>query len=327
MTTAFRENPKHPAFPMPTLQASRSSDVLGLPGHVPSINTPSLRPTTKVIKRLADPARHESVLNASPLRQSTRTTTSQNGTAVGQNPHLSPTAVQSSVRDTKHTSSSPGHAPLTIVQSGRATRKPVIQTNSRRAVDGFSLTNNVALCTENKNPGQASTRMGTSDTRAPNLAIRRPKVGAFRRQVTDGSPSSKANANHTHDPTVVRSPGVLGVSALNRRPINRECSRQPLATLMASASPAPRSGSNVIGGMFPTSLLGPNNSIARSVTAQIGSLFAGTVLSITGAWQSSLSFASSSENLIYKGLSFAGKHLTLVKKCLQLYNMRTCWPV
>lgn len=312
---------------MPILPASRPSDVPGLPGHVPTIASPNLHPTTKVIKRLSstDPWRHDSSLGTSPLQQSTRTTTVRNGTAPGHNPQPSATAVQPSVRDTKHTSSAPGHAPSSTVQSGQNSRKRIIQTSAQPTIVGFSPTNNAASCTENKNPSQTSTRTSTSDTRILDLAIRCPKLGVFKRHVTDDSPSSTVNVNHTRTPSIIRVPGVLGVSNFNRQHVILECLRQPLAVLTARAGAAPRSENMVMDGTVSTCLSGPNNSIARSVTAQIGSLFSRTVLSIAGAWQSSLSFASSSEQLLYKGLSFAGKHLMSAKKGLQLWHMRTFW--
>lgn len=327
MNVAFKERPKHSGLPMPILPESRSSAAPGLPGQVPSFGSPTLRPTAKVIKKLTNPnsPQYDSSLCASALQQSFKTTSPYTGTVRGHDPQLSPTAVLPTVRDGKHTSSSPGHAPSSDVQSVNATRKPIPQSSSRLAIIGFSPTNNAVLCTENKSPSQTSPRTNRSDTRTPDLQVRRPRVDVFKCHVKEESPSPTVNANQTQTPTGVRSSALLGVSGPNRRPIILEGSRQPLAILSTRPKSAPRSGNVVPDAVGSTGLFAPNSSIVRSVTSQIGSLLSKTVLSITGVWQSSLSFGSWPEELICKGLSFAGKQLMSAKKGLQLYHMRTFW--
>lgn len=314
---------------MPMLPVSRSSDVPQMPGHAPSIISPAVRPTAMVIKRLAStvPSRHDSPFFAFPLQQSTKSTAVHNGTAPGHNPQSSPTAVQPTAQDGNHGHSSPGRAQSSILQHGKATRKPILQTRSRPAVAGFSRTNNAVLYTENKNPGQTSSETSTSDTRTPDLVVRRPRIGVSMRQATDGSPFPTVNARRACTPETGRSIGAVGVSVTNCRQVILDGTKHSPAIPTTGAGHAPQrqSKSLAMGGAVSTGLFGPNNSILRSAISQIGSLFARTVLSVAGAWQSSLSFASCSEELMYRGLSFAGKHLMSAKKGLQLYHKPAFW--
>lgn len=328
MDAGFKQRPKHTGLPTPMLLASRSSDAPRMPGYLPSITPPGLRPTAKVIKRLATtaPSRYDTSLFASPLQQSTRSTAVHDGTPV-HNPQFRPTVVQPTVQDGTHAHGSPGHAPSSILQHGNAPRMPIILNNSWPASIGYSRTNNFVLCTENKNPSQTSSGTSTSNTRALDLVVRRPRIEASMRQVTDGFPSPAVNAKCAHTPEPGCSPGVVEVSATNRRQVILEGTKQSPAIPTTSAVHALQSKNHAMGGAVSTRQSGPNSSIIRSAISQIGCLFARTVLLVDGLRRSSLSFVSCSKQLMYRGLSFAGKHLMSVKRGLELYHMRTFWSV
>lgn len=309
---AFKERPKRPSFPMPTLSDSCSP---GVPRQVSSLSSPSLPPTTKAIKSLGSTNSSQcgSSLSTSAQQQYIKTKTTYTGSVPGHDPRLNAIAVLQTGQDGKHTGSPFGHVSSGIVQSVEPTRKPLAQPRPPLASLGSSTTNNSGLRKANKIPSQTSPRTTRLETRM--LAPGIPGLGLKRRVMEEAS-SFPALANQPHTPMGVWNLGLSGVSGSNQQPITPEGSRHALAI----TSTGTRSESIVSSGVGSTGLFGPNGSIVRSVTAQIGRVSSRTVLSIAAAWKSLLTSASGLEKLSYTGLSCAGKQLMSARKGLQLYR-------
>lgn len=315
----------HPRTPMSIVPNVRLSTVSGVPGHVPTFGSSSIRPTATMIKKLGstDVSQRGSSLSTASVKHCDKAVTSQNGTAAGRDLRLRPTAVavQPTVRDGKHTSDSPGHVQF---QSIQVARKPTIQSSSRIAL-GISPTSNATVSMGGKS--QTLSRACCPDSRAPDFDVRRPR-GIDRSHVRDGFPTATTNANRTQTSMEVRKSGLLPVSGSTHRPVVPQRSRQSLEIHSNCAQHAPKRESAVtktVTNRIPTCLFGQTGSVLHSVTSQASGLVLTTVFSVASAWQASLSLASSSETLIYRGLSFAGKHLMSAKKGLQLHRMQTFW--
>ncbi|KAJ5290283.1 uncharacterized protein N7443_010536 [Penicillium atrosanguineum] len=343
MDVSYRERPRPQNVPMPVLPDTRP---YSLPGHEPTLVSPTLRPTAKVIKKLTstNSPRYDSSLCTTALQQSVKTKSSVDSVA-GHDPRNSLTVVQSSVKVGQHVQSSPSRVPrkntivvLSPIRDGKHVRSPpghvltsqsptmrpsvkTIQSFVGQQVSWFSAlgstpTSNSVRSSESKLTSQAMPRTNRSDTgtvRAPNLEVRRAGQTAVSRHIKDESTSPAANPIQTQSPRRVQSRGVLAMSGLTQRPAVLESSMQPLAILTTGLQSA------------ASGLFGQSASMVRRCAAQIGELFATNVLAFAGTWRSSLLFTTWLEDVAYKGLSIGGRSLMSAKKGLQLHSMRTFW--
>lgn len=344
MDVSYRERPRPQSVPMPVLPDTRP---YSLPGHEPTLVSPTLRPTAKMIKKLTstNSPRYDSSLCTSALQQSLRTKINVDSVA-GHDPRNSPMVVQSSVKDGQHVQSSPSHVPrknaivvLSPIRDGKHVRSspdrvlisqsptmpPSVKT-LRSAVGqqvswfsalGSTPTSNSVRSSDSKFTSQAMLRTNRSDTgtvRVPNLEVRRPRQTAVSWHVKDESTSPTASPMQTQSPRRVQNRGVLAVSGPTQRPVVLQGSKQPFAILTNGLQSAGSSG-----------LFGQSASIACHFAAQVGELFATNVLAFAGAWRSSLPFTSWLEDVTYKGLCLGGRSLMSAKKGLQLHSMRAFW--
>lgn len=140
MDVSYRERPRPQNIPLPVLPDTRP--YYSLPGHEPTLISPTLRPTAKVIKKLTstNSPRYDSSLCTSALQQSVRTKTHVDSVA-GHAPRNSSTVVQSSAKDGLRVQSSPSHVPrnntnvvLSPVRDGKhvcsSTLRPVSRNNT-----------------------------------------------------------------------------------------------------------------------------------------------------------------------------------------------------
>jgi hypothetical protein len=110
MDVSYSERPRPQNIPLPVLPDTRP--YYSLPGHEPTLISPTLRPTAKVIKKLTstNSPRYDSSLCTSALQQSVRTKTHVDSVA-GHAPRNSSAVVHSSAKDGLHVQSSPSHVP------------------------------------------------------------------------------------------------------------------------------------------------------------------------------------------------------------------------
>lgn len=250
-----------------------------------------------------------SSLSTSTQQQYIKTRTAYTGSVPGHDPRLNTTAVRQTGQDGNHTGSASGHTPSGIVQFIEPARMPLAQSCPRLAKLG-SVPTNSGLGAANKAPSQTSPRTTRLETRLLDLGL--PGMG-LKRHVMEEASSSSALANQQHTPMGVRNPG-----GSNQQPVTPEGSRHALAVTSTGA----RSQGIVSSGVGSTGLFGPNGSIVRLPTAQIGGVSSKTGLSTAATWKSLLASASWLEKLIYTGLAHAGKQLMSARKGLQLCRTR-----
>jgi len=323
-----------------------------LPGHDPTLASPTLRPTAKVVKKLTstNSPRYDSSLCTSALQQSTRT--KDNADSVpGHDPRHRPIAVQSPIKDGKHVHNSPSHVPrnnqtvvLPPLRSGKHARSSLghVPTSQSPTMPqsvqsqrvswfsglGYSQTRDSIRSSESKITSQNVPRTTRSDTvtmRAQNRAVRCPTQTTVLPHVQDGPTSPTISPVQTRPPRRVQSQGALAASELCHRPVILEAPRQPLAILSTRLQSVPKHEQTVSRVQGSTGLFGQSASMVRYFAAQLGDAFSETVLAFAGAWRSSMSLASWLQIVTYRGLSFSGKNLMSAKKGLQLHRLHTSW--
>ncbi|KAJ5684000.1 uncharacterized protein N7477_000345 [Penicillium maclennaniae] len=344
MDVSYREQPRPQQTVLP------GTHPYSLPGHEPTVISPSLRPTAKMIKKLKSThsPRYDSSLCTSALQQSVKTKTNVDSVA-GHSLRNITNVSQSSVKDRQHVPSSPSHvsrktaildlSPIrdrkhahnssglvltsqspTMPPSLRTLRSSVGQQVSWFSALGSTPASNSVRSSESKSTKQVMLRTNRSDTgtvRAPNLEVRRPRQTTVSRQVKDESTSPTASLMHTQSLRRFQNRGALAVSNLTQRPVVLEGSRLPSAILTTGLQSPGSTGSS---GLF-----GQSAAMVRCFVAQMGEVFATNVLAFAGAWRSSLPFTTWLEDVTYKGLSLGGWSLMSAKKGLQLHSMRTFW--
>ncbi|KAJ6115644.1 hypothetical protein N7523_006061 [Penicillium sp. IBT 18751x] len=344
MDVSYREQPR------PQQTVLSGTHPYSLPGHEPTVISPPLRPTAKVIKKLKSThsPRYDSSLCTSALQQSVETKTNVDSVA-GHSPRNITNVAQSSVQDRQHVPSSPSDVPRKntildlspirdrkhahnssglVLTSQSPTMHPsvkTLRTSVGQQVSWFSAlgsipASNTVRSSESKSTKQVMLRTNRSDTgtvRAPNLEVRRPRQTTVSRHVKDESTFPTASPMQTQSLGRFQCRGALAVSNPTQRPVVLERSRLPSAILTTGLQSPGSTGSS--------SLFGQSAAMVRCFVVQMGEMFATNGLAFAGAWRSSLPFTTWLENVTYKTLSLGGRSLMSAKKGLQLHSMRTFW--
>ncbi|KAJ5115128.1 hypothetical protein NUU61_000887 [Penicillium alfredii] len=270
----LRERPRQPTLQAPILPEARFS---GSTGHDPLTQT-AMVPVKATMKPASASPGHERIIPSAKI----------------------------SVKANMKPSGTPGHDPLVSQPAA------LLSSKGRRKPMSTSTGHDPSVAT--------AAILPVSSLRAPNLEAHRPRTTQTSPITGQASPKNQSVAGHSsgslglRHSLGVRISGILANPGLEYQQSILSSPKQPLAILAARSTQSPKGSLDVPSRRGSTLLSGNNGKLLRPLADSVGGILSGTVLAIYGAWQSTISRSSWTEDVAGRCLSWIGRQLMSAQK-------------